>query len=125
MPASTAATITVFLPWRSAMKGLGLTGADPGGGCVEQNRKYDSNLARKDDWGLATVPLGGGGLETGLVAGGALRLRGRGGGRMGRPSYMCVSSASVGIGVLRALERKYYPTERGLERKTSSLNNHD
>ena len=69
---------------------------------------YDSNLARKDDWGLATVPVGGG-LETGLVAGGTLRLRGRGSGRMGRPSYMCVSSASVGIGVLRALERKHYP----------------
>ncbi len=68
---------------------------------------YDSNLAKKDEWGLTTVPVGGDGLDTGVfVAGGALRLRGTGGGMVGRPSYMCASSASVGIGVIRALDRK-------------------
>jgi len=86
------------------MKGLGLTGADSGVDCVERNRMYDSSLARKDEWGLATVPVGGDGLDAEvLVAGGALRLRGRGGGMVGKPSYMCVSSANVGIGVVRAL----------------------
>jgi len=101
MPASTAATMTVFLPWRSAMKGLGLSGAGSGGDCVERNRMYDSKLVRKD---LGTASVGGGGLDTEEdVAGGALRLRGRGGGMVGKPLYMCVSSASVGIGVARAL----------------------
>lgn len=104
MPASTAATITIFLPWRSAMKGLGLTGVGSDGDGVERNRMYDSNLARKGDWGVATVLAGVGGLDTEeLVAGGALRLRGRGGGMVGRSSYMCVSSTSVGSGVVRAL----------------------
>jgi len=85
------------------MKGLGLTGAGSGGDGVERNRMSNGNLARKDDWGVATV-LVGGSLDTKeLVAGGALRIRGRGGGMVGRPSYMCVSSASVGIGVVRAL----------------------
>jgi len=104
MPASTAATITIFFPWRSAMKGLGLTGAGSGSDCGERNRMYDSNLAKKDGWGRVTVPVGGDGLDTEVfVAGSALRLRGRGGGMVGRPSYMCESSASVGIGVVRAL----------------------
>jgi hypothetical protein len=46
--------------------------------------------------------------EEGLGAGlgfseGGLRLRGTGGGIMGRSSYIYVSSARVGIGVVRAL----------------------
>lgn len=89
------------------MKGLGLTGVGFGGDGVERNIMYDSNLARKDDWAVETVLVGSGGLDTeGLAAGGVLRLRGRGGGMVGRRSYMCVSSASVGIGVVRALGRK-------------------
>lgn len=83
------------------MKMLGLTGARSGVDCVERNRMYDGNLVRKEEWGLATVPVGGDGLGT--EAGGALRLRGRGGGMVGKLSYMCESSASVGIGVVRAL----------------------
>ena len=106
MPASTAATITVFLPWRSAMKGLGFTGAGSGGGGVERYGMYDSNLTKKDDWAVETVLVGGGLDAEELVAEGVLRLRGRGGGMVGRRSYMCVSSASVGIGVERALEGK-------------------
>lgn len=120
IPASTAATMTIFFPWRSAMKGLGLTCAGSGVDCVERINKYDSNLAKRDG-GLATVPVGGDGLDAEvLIAGAALRLRGRGGGMVGRPSYMCESSASVGIGVVRALERKAetsLSTERKLVRK--------
>ena len=89
------------------MKAFGLSCAGSDGDCVERNRMYDSNLAKKDEWGLVTVPEGDDDLVTEVfVAGGALRLRGRGGGTVGRPSYMCESSASVGIGVVRALERK-------------------
>jgi hypothetical protein len=69
---------------------------------------HDSKLVRKD---LGTAPVSGGGLDTEeVVAGGALRLRGRGGGMVGKPLYMCVSSASVGIGVVRALEGNSHVT---------------
>ena len=88
------------------MKGLGFTGAGSGGGGVERYGMYDSNLTKKDDWAVETVLVGGGLDAEELVAEGVLRLRGRGGGMVGRRSYMCVSSASVGIGVERALEGK-------------------
>lgn len=88
------------------MKGLGFTGVGSGGGGVERNGMYDSNLTKKDDWAVEAVLVGGSLDAEELVAGGVLRLRGRGGGMVGRRSYMCVNSASVGIGVVRALKKK-------------------
>ena len=73
-------------------------------GGEEYNEKYDNNLIRKDGRDIVSHPLVG--VELGAGTGfseGGLRLRGTGGGMTGRPSYICVNSASVGIGVLRAL----------------------
>jgi hypothetical protein len=86
------------------MNGLILTGVGPDVGGEEYNEKYDNNLTRKDDRDIVSRPLRGEGLDarTGF-SGGGLRLRGTGGGMTGRPSYTWVNSASVGIGVVRAL----------------------
>lgn len=103
VPASTTAMTTDLLPCRSAMNGLILTVVGPEVGCEEYNRKYDNNLIRKDGGDIVSCLLGGAGRgATGFWEGG-LRLRGTGGGRKGSPSYMCVNSASVGIGIVRAL----------------------
>ena len=100
--------MTDLLPWRSAMNGLILTGAGPGVGGEEYNEKYDNNLATKEGRDVVSSPLGGKGLGTGAAfSDGGLRLRGRGGGMTGRPSYICVNSASVGIGVVRALGKDH------------------
>ena len=85
------------------MKGLILTGVTFAAGGAERNGRCDSNLVRKDD--VESRPLGeyeGLGMAPSFSDGG-LRLRGMGGGRMGRSSYICVNSVSVGIGVERAL----------------------
>jgi hypothetical protein len=96
--------ITDLFPWRSATNGLILTGGGPGAGGEEYNEKYDNNPVTKDERDVASCPLGGGGPVTVTAfSDDGLRLRGRGGGMTGRPSYMCVNSASVGIGVVRAL----------------------
>lgn len=86
------------------MNGLILTGVCPGAGGEEYNEKYDKNLTRMDGRDIVSCPLKGAdlGTRTGFSEGG-LRLRGTGGGMTGRPSYICVNSASVGIGVVRAL----------------------
>jgi hypothetical protein len=83
------------------MKGLILTGVISDAGGAERNGKWDSNLPRivvsrplGEDEGLGTAPD---------FSDGGLRLRGMGGGMMGRPSYTCVNSVSMGIGVVRAL----------------------
>jgi hypothetical protein len=84
------------------MKGLILTVVASDAGGAERNGKCDSNLASivvsrplGEDEGLGTAPD--------FSDGGGLRLRGMGGGMMGRPSYICDNSVSVGIGVVRAL----------------------
>jgi|SRR6267142_154203 len=83
------------------MKGLILTGVASDAGGVERNGKCDSNLVSivvsrplGEDEGLGTAPD---------FSDRGLRLRGMGGGMMGRPSYICLNSVSVGIGVVRAL----------------------
>ena len=86
------------------MNGLVLTGVCPDVGGEEYNKKYDNNRIRKDGRDIVSRPL----VEVELGARtdfseGGLRLRGTGGGMTGRPSYICVNSASVGIGVVRAL----------------------
>lgn len=86
------------------MNGLILTGVCPSVGGEEYD-KYDNNPTRKDGRDIVSCPLKGAdlGTRTGFSERG-LRLRGTGGGMTGRPSYTCVNSASVGIGVVRALE---------------------
>jgi hypothetical protein len=86
------------------MNGLVLTGVCPDVGGEEYKEKYDNNLIRKEGWDIVSCPLVEEELSTrtGFSEGG-LRLRGTGGGMTGRPSYRCVNSASVGIGVVRAL----------------------
>jgi hypothetical protein len=88
------------------MNGLILTGVGPDVGGEEYNGKYDNNLTRMDGRDIVSCPLGGEGLGTTGFWEVGLRLRGTGGGRTGSPSYMCVNSASVGIGVVRALGKK-------------------
>ncbi len=75
--------------------------------------------------------------EEGLGAGlgfseGGLRLRGTGGGMMGRSSYIYVSSVRVGIGVVRALgegrERRQLSRRGFLDGEAAckdSLDDHD
>ena len=100
--------MTDLLPWRSAANGLILTGAGPGVGGEEYSEKKDNNLATKDGRDVVSSPLGGEGLETGTAfSDGGLSLRGWGGGMTGRPSYIRVNSASVGIGVVRALGKDH------------------
>ena len=87
------------------MKGLILIGVSSDAGDAERNGKCDSNLVKRDVF-IVSCPLGedeGLGTAAGLSEGG-LRLRGTGGGMTGRSPYICVSSVSVGIGVVRALE---------------------
>jgi hypothetical protein len=85
------------------MNGLILIGVGPDVDGEQYNGKYDSNLIRKDGRDIVSCLLGGVGRGTTGFWEGGLRLRGTGGGRTGSPSYMCVNSASVGIGVARAL----------------------
>jgi hypothetical protein len=87
------------------MKGLTLTGVGSDVGGVEWGRKKcDSHIERKDEWEVVSHPLEGEGFGTAPdFSEGGLRLRGMGGGMTGRPPYRCVSSASVGMGVARAL----------------------
>ena len=92
------------------MKGLTLTGVGSDVGGVEwDEKKCDNHLDRKDEWDVVSRPLGreGFGIAPGFSEGG-LRLRGMGGGMTGRPPYRCVSSASVGMGVVRALRERAY-----------------
>jgi hypothetical protein len=87
------------------MNGLILTGVCPDVGGEEYNEKYDNNLIRKEGRDIVSCPLVEElGTRTGFSEGG-LRLRGTGGGMTGRPSYICVNSANVGIGVVRALAK--------------------
>jgi hypothetical protein len=108
LPASTTATITVFLPALMAMNGCGRRagGVFSGGGGRNQCR-----MRRGNERG------GGGGDCTGValagrVLGGAAplsgrRCRGNGGGISGDMSNKSVSSRSEGIGVVRALFLSY------------------
>lgn len=86
------------------MNGLVLTGVCPDVGGEEYNEKYDNNLISRDGRDIVSGPLVEVelGARTGFSEGG-LRFRGTGGGMTGRPLYICVNSASVGIGVVRAL----------------------
>ena len=109
------------------MNGLVLTGVCPDVGGEEYNEKYDNNLNRKDGRDIVSHPL----VEVELGAGtgfseGGLRLRGTGGGMTGRPSYRCVNSASVGIGVARALgtDRSLAILVKPIE-STNLLDDHD
>lgn len=118
VPASTAAMTTDLLPWRSAINGLTLTDVCPEVGGEEYNEKYDSNLTRKDVQDIVSCPLEGVDLGAGIgLSEGGLRLRGTGGGITGRPSYICVNSDNVGIGVVRALkiDHRLYRSSLGCE----------
>jgi len=114
------------------MKGFTLTGLGSDVGGVEwDENKCDNRLERKDEWDVVS-PLGreGFGIAPGFSEGG-LRLRGMGGGMTGRPPYRCVSSASVGMGVVRALGERAYRqlSERrdsnGEAVRENSLDDHD
>ena len=115
------------------MKGFTLTGVGSDVGGVEwDDKKYDNHLERKDEWEVVSRPLGreGFGTAPGFSEGG-LRLRGMGGGMTGRPSYRSVSSASVGMGVVRALGERAYRQlsgqrySNGEAVRENSLDDHD
>jgi len=115
------------------MKGLTLTGVGFDVGGVEwDEKKCDNHLERKDEWEVVSRPLGreGFGTAPGFSEGG-LRLRGMGGGMTGRPSYRCVSSARVGMGVVRALGERVYRQLSGRRDwngeavRENSLDDHD
>lgn len=98
MPASTAATTTIFLPAFKTAKGLTFLGAGVGAG--------DENAQGKSRW----ISDGGEEVLLWLVTVGAatftgamVRLRGVGGGSSGRISKRSLSSVSDGMGVVLAL----------------------
>jgi len=100
LPASTTATITVFLPALMAMNGCRRAGGavlSGGGGRNQCRMRRDSERG----WGGCdrAGTTGGGGGAAPLTG---RRCRGMGGGISGEMSNKSVSSRSEGIGVVRA-----------------------
>ena len=90
------------------MKGLTLADVGSDVGDVDcDGKKYDDHRERKDEWEAGSRLLRRESFGTAPVfSDGGWRLRGMGGGITGRPSYRCVISASVGMGVIRALRER-------------------
>jgi hypothetical protein len=115
------------------MKGLTLTDVGSDVGSVEWGRKkYDDHLDRKDESEAVSRLLGREGFGTAPVfSEGGWRLRGMGGGITGRSPYRCVISASVGMGVIRALRERAYRQlsgrrdSNGEAVRENSLDDHD
>ena len=115
------------------MKGLTLTDvASDVGGVEWDGKKYDAHLERKDECEAVSRLLGREGIGTApIFSEEGWRLRGMGGGIIGRPPYRCVISASVGMGVIRALREREYRQlsgrrdSNGEAVRENSLDDHD
>ncbi len=113
IPASTAATTTIFLPAFSTAKGLVLRGAVCGGGGVDVVHHVHGESRLNNDCLMAGAVDGAGrddgGVDLSVIN---VRRRGTGGGSSGRMSKRSFSSERDGTGVVRALKGEQQLVDR-------------
>ena len=102
VPASTAATTTIFFPAFRTAKGLTLLGA--GVGADEENAQGNSRRINDGDVEVLVWPVV---LDTVGFSGAMVRRRGAGGGSSGRISKRSFSSVRDGIVVVLALFTRF------------------